>query len=449
MNRRFLEKINPQNTLLRQLTQVKKDLVSGILDNQLENGWADIHYNESVSSKWTTIVVLRSLLRHRVNPENLSSAVNKVLKEKQECGDVTGWDIDGRFPYISSYVTADALLLLLELKKFDDARQIITSLLNMRNKDGGWGVCQGDLESKVPNTAWVLNALLDAYEYMPNRNVIDQKLILESISWLYKAQNDEQEDNGWGYLPNSIPSTVGSTCEALGVLLKAANLNTDWIMKKERLRKAVQTLREMGNAGYWKGEIENYQIKIGNDAILRHITGGLGTLSVIITFIRGVYVGIVSPDDQDLFNGINNLMERCKPIPSKKGCWIYPSDQGGPPIVWNSAYALDAIAEIDKFFIDVLEGSYIDRKVYATINSKTKVWRIIAIALSFAVISITFSTYFQGLMPLIDKFSKLSPLSQGIILIVLTIVIEEIYHLSMPMLKKFTSVVAKRLRKNK
>lgn len=425
----FIVQLSVPNAFIPRLRQVQNGIVKGLLAIQLPDGWPDTHLMETRSSTWTSAIILKSLLRQGVVVDNYSAVINKILARQQEKDGHIGWEMDERFSSsISTYVTADILSLLLSLSRFDEAVPVINSLQAIRNNDGGWGVCPKDTLSKVRSTAWVVNSLLDARDYMATRSAVNVQVIENATKWLYGAQNDDQGDYGWGYLPNSSPSSVSCTSGALYALLRIAEQYERIGVRKESLRRSIQTLKNLGSSGFWKGDVEDLGITIDGEFVGRHITGGLGTLSVIVTLLKAIDIGYLSPEDNELFGGIENVITRCKNLPGKDGMFITPSEQGGPPIIWNSAYALEAIYRVQEFYLRVLEGSYIDRKVYDAVYKKVRFWKRLAVALMVAALGVTLAVNARGLTPLLDWFANLPPLVQGVILIIITIVFEEIYH---------------------
>lgn len=425
----FLVRLNIPDALIPRLRQAQNEIVKGLLAIQLSDGWSDTHLVETQTSTWTSAIILKSLLRHGVIANNYLTVVEKIIAARKEKDGLSGWIMDERFSqWLSTYVTADILSLLLSLNKFTEAESIIRSLQAIRNSDGAWGVCPKDEVSKVRPTIWVLQALLDAYDHPVTERAVNFQIIKDSVKWLYNAQNDEEEDYGWGFLSGSSPSSVSCTSGVLYILLRIVEGQQESLVKRESLRRAIQTLKNMGTAGFWKGDVEDFGIMIDGQFVGRHITGGLGTLSVVMTLLKAVNVGLLSPDDPVLFQGIENILLRCRSYAGKDGAWIAPSEQGGPPIIWNSAYALDAINEIQRFHLNILEGSYIERKVFDTIYARVNFWKKLAIALIVAIIGATFGIYLRGVTPVLDWFANMSPLIQGLILITITIVSEEMYH---------------------
>ena len=422
----FIVKLDTPDGLIPQLQRVQSGLVEGLLSIELPDGWADTYLSESLTATWTSAVVLISLLRQGVIPDNYLPVLNRILEEKQS-NEFTGWRMDRFSSYISTYVTSDVLSLLLMMHKLVEAEPVIHSLQEMQNKDGGWGVCPGDKESKVGSTAWVVNALLDALDHPATREFIRIEKMEEAINWLYSAQSDCTEDCGWGFLPDSPPSSVNCTTVALFALLKAIEVEPKLRIREEALRRGIHTLKSLGREGFWKGDIEDFGIMIDGNFVGRHTTGGVGTLAVVRTLLAAIRNGLLPPNDNELFHGITNLLSRCKTYPGKDGLWISPSDQGGAPVIWNSVEALHAIFEIQQFKLNMLEGSYVDRQTYDRIYSKVKYWKRFTIALLVAIAGISLTVYFKSLVPAIQAFSEMPALIQGVIFIVVTIIIEELY----------------------
>lgn len=421
-------RIDAPGALLPRLRQARDGLISGLLGIQWQDGWPDTHLIDTIYSTWTTIVVLTSLLKHSVIPKNILSAVKKVCDKKRKRNGLIGWDMDERFTQsISSYVTADALSLFFMLGNFEEAAEITLSLQTMRNNDGGWGVCPEDSISRVVTTRWVASALLDAYEHPVTRSIVNAEIVEQAVKWLYNAQNEFNRDFGWGLFPNLPPSSVGATSETLLFLLRVAENHKEFGIRMESLRRAIETLKKQGVNGYWKGEAESFAIDTTDGIKARHVTGGLGTISTVGALIKAARIGLLSPEDHDLFLGLDNILSRCKEHPGKPGLWITPSDQGGPPIIWNSAYALDVIDDILVFYTDI-EGEYVDRTIYEAINTRTNKWKRITLALLVASFGVILAISLKGFVPALGWFSGLSPLLQGLILIIITLMVEEVYH---------------------
>lgn len=428
-------KLDTPDALILRLNRLQKALIEGVLSAQLADGWADAFLNETSYSSWTSAVVMKSLLRQNVVPANFQRAINKIIAVKQQSG-VAGWVLERFAPVLSTYVTADILSLTVVLQMCDEINSIVQCLQNMQNDDGGWGVCEGDLISKVRPTAWVLNSLLEASAHPCTTGIIDQQLLRKAIKWLYNAQHDYADDYGWGFLPDMPPSSVSCTASSILVLIRASELNKDFGYHDASLTRGINTLESLGQSGFWKGDIEDFGVEIDGKYIGRHTTGGLGTLLVARTFIKAVENDLLSPTDSDLWSGLSNISSRCQTYPGKQGLWLIPSDQGGPPIIWNSAQALDVLYELKQLHLS-LEGSYVDSHVYQNIYTRVNLWRKATFALIMAIIGVGTAFYLRNVMPIIESFSQLPILVQGLVFIFLTIVIEELYARFKPMSERF------------
>ena len=424
----WVTRVETDNNLIARLVNVKDGLLDGLHGIELPSGWPDTYLTETTTSIWTSAAILQALVAQRIYPPNMNSVVSRILLEKKQIDGFVGWTMEKRFaPVVSTYVTADVLSLFLLLHNCADVDDVIVSLQKMQNDDGGWGVCPKDTISKVTSTVWALDALLNAYVHPFTRKHIEERILQNAIKWLYSAQNDISGDYGWGFLPDAFPSSVSATSVALSVLLKANQIDSKFNIKSESVRRGIDTLLSLGNNGFWKGDIEDFGITVDGKFLARHTTGGLGTLAVLNTLLLAVQTGYLPPDSEYLYLGLSNLLERSRPYPGYKGLWLIPSDQAGPPMIWNSAYAVGAISSVLDFYLYLRRRHYIETDVYNQIYRKVKFWKRVAIALIVAIGGVSISLYLARI-GLITWFSNLNPLLQGLILIVFTIAIEEAYQ---------------------
>ncbi len=401
--------------------------------------------NENSQIFWTDIEVLKSLVEANIFPNNYNSIISIIAQSKKSINGFTGWESEGFENYISIYVTGDIIRLYLVLKKFDELEDIIASLQNMQNLDGGWGVCNGDEISKVRSTSWVLSVLISCLSLRPIENMVDQEIVKKGINWLYFAQNDHEDECGWGNLPNTHPSNVSATAFAVDALIdflkySKSHKNNTMPDRIASIKRGIQTLKNMNNNGYWQGVREEFGIRVDGNLIGRHIIGGAGTTFVVQVLIKAQEIGLDEWTDYNLYQGIINLVIRCKSYNKLEGFWVIPADDGGPPLSWNSAYAIDAFNRFEKFYASQIIDQWIEKQVYDDLTKTVKFWRHIALIFLFALIGIIVAPFFQSIVNIPFWFASLSVFYQAIIIMFFTIIFEQLYNIFfrvlMPQIRK-------------
>lgn len=430
----FLVKL-PANTksIVELVRDSKLGLIKGLESVETRDGWLD-PTAENAQSFWTSIEVLKSLVESGVYPTNYKSVLTSVKQTQKSINGLIGWEYEGIDDYISVYVTGDIIRLYVTLHKFDEIYDLIETLQRIQNEDGGWGVCNGDKSSKVRSTSWVLSVLLLCLNLEPIKHYVNQDVVAKGINWLYIAQNDSDGDFGWGNMPDILPSNVSATSFALDALIEAYRFYSSQTrrtgatpIKKDAIVRGLERLLIMNLRNFWQGVREEFAIKIDNKIIGRHVIGGAGATFVLQVLIKAIEAGLLAWPNDTVYLGFKNLTERCQPYSKYEGLWLVPADDGGAPLSWNSAYGIDALNKIESFFISHYVNKWMEKNLVENLSRNGKNWRRIAIALGIAILGIILAPFTKSIGRIPSWFAQLNVFYQGLIMMVVTLVFEQIY----------------------
>lgn len=431
-----------ETTLISRVISTRLNLIQGLHALEHSLGWAD-PTDEDAQSLWTAIEVLTSLLASKYFSENIDKVLTEIENEKINQGKLVGWNYEGFSNLISTYVTGDVIRLYLSLAQIYILPQIIESFQELQNQDGGWGVLLGDKVSKVRPTGWALSVLFECIKIPKLREYVNFQKLNSGIQWLYSAQNNSTHDKGWGNLFNTWPSDVTATALALDALLesvKCAKENSDYSVqiKLEAIQEGLSHLRSMGKSE-WFGRREEVPIFIDQEMKGRHVMGGAGITCALQVLIKAHMLGLIEWPDEVTIQAVNIIIERCKTYDHVGGYWLVPSDDGGVPLSWNSAYGINALLSFERFYYEHIAPRWIERDVYQSITKPVRFWQRFASILLIVLIGVIVTPYFGSLNIFISWFASISTLAQGIILIFVTIVIERVYDF-------LSTMIGKRLR---
>jgi hypothetical protein len=418
--------------IVSSMLAAKEGLISGLLSVATEKGWSDPTI-EKAQFFWTSIEVLKSLVEAGVIPDTYTSMVASIAEQKKTEGDMVGWTYEGIPEHISVYVTGDVIRLYLVLCKFDEIGELLNSLQGIQNEDGGWGVCAGDKLSKVRSTSWVLSILFDCLSSEPTRNIVNLPTVKRGLDWLYNAQNDSEQDAGWSNMPQILPSNVSATALALDALIGALTVSLyqqshDLAVRREAIRRGLGQLLEMNSDGIWNGVREEFAITVDARVVGRHIIGGAGGTFVLQVLVKAINSGLLSWPNDLLLHGTKKLIQRCRPYSNVEGLWLVPADDGGPPLTWNSAYALDAFNLLERFFAKSFADKWIEKAAFNYVTRPARFWRRLSLALILALAGIILAPYATDLGSITSWFASLPVLYQGLLLIVVTLAIDQAFR---------------------
>jgi prenyltransferase beta subunit len=426
-------------SLLREISIKEKGLIEGLLTTRTgDKDWPASDLNDKNSEIWTSAGVLNSLLRRNIIPKDYSVIMKKIIDNPIVAEEFVGWDSNRLPGKISTYVTAEVGLLCLNTRNFDMAQKIINTIEYCQNTEGGWGICKGDTINRVRPTTWALEFILHCLEN--DELKINKDRLIDGRKWLMVAQNEKNNDRGWGNLSNSYPSNVTATSRALLILLLAyeKDINVD----KEIIKQGLTTLKRLGEESKWEGTIEDSQLNLEGEK-KQHTVGGCGGAFALQTLCLAIRNGFLSPSDEGFLNCLTNLLGRVKKYKAFMGLWVVPSDMGGEPIIWNSEYALRAIKMVEDIWLEHIGCKYIERPIVERILSKQKYWKYSTIGI-ISAIGIYIAYIIKLPQNIAHVFSHLSNIEHLLVGIIITIIIEEIVRRS----QLFDKII-KKLRKTK
>ncbi len=458
-----------EKSLLEVIKTTRQKLIAGLESVERPDGWRG-PTGKATQPLWTAIEVLTSLVESDVFPRHYHDILYLITRAEKHGDEFSGWEFHGVANRISVFATADVVRLYLVLRKFDLLGGIINNLQRARNHDGGWGVCNGDTTSRVRSTAWVLRTFIWCLNTPPTKNLINPTIVSRGLTWLNKAQN---RDRGWGDEPG-YPSNVTATVLALDALLGAVRYcqlsgSNDFPFDLGAIKQGLERLISMRNAqGYWEGQEQNIYLDAELGAAEHgtniHLSAS-GTTLVIQTLIKAAQVGLLHVEDRIIYDAVVALTERCVSYRNAKGVWLFPSearrdaDDSDYPVAWNSAFALDALHVFEKFYMEYLAGSWIERKGYdllaadleaaqsnlqktltdleavhsrlqkkaERLKRRVKVWRGIALTLFIGAAAVGIILLLRALDQLPEWFEGLSLLYQDLITIILSLIAGSLY----------------------
>lgn len=426
-------KIGQQVSILAGIKYVRQELIAGLQSVKYDCGWHD-PTEECAQSLWTCLEVCKSLLEAGEPIKNLDEILARIDRAKIPVGDLVGWESECLPGLISTYLTSDAGLLFLVLGQDTKLAAVLSTLQKMQNSDGGWGVCNGDSLSKTRPTSFVLRLYAKCLESPWAFSLLDMRPYVDSITWLDKARNDVE--GGWGNLADTPPSNVSATAIALDALV-----STKVAMQKQPdlripvhesvIRAGLHRMIKFGQKGRWRGSIEEFGIQIpGEHRALRHTASGMGTLVVTQVLAKSARLGYIFPEEPYLLHAVKDIIDRCQPYSLNQGRWIVPSDYGGPPTSWNSAFALDALSEFEQLYLDYLRNGVLEDRILETALGRARRWRQVSLVIAAFLGIIVLVPRLSFLSGVMVWFNSQSPWMQGIIMVFVTLAIERIVSIA-------------------
>jgi len=366
--------------------------------------------------------------------ENLEAILARVGREKKQVGDLIGWETEFLPGLISIYVTADAVGLFARIGGPAELIEALNTLRKTQNSDGGWGVCNGDRQSKTRATSYVLRAYANCLDTPTARRYVETASYVAGIEWLNRAQNDS--DGGWGNLAETYPSNVSATGIALDALLSTKLVcgKQDSIVLPVRdsvIKAGLSRLLDFSSDGKWRGPVEEFNIQFGDAHQTRRcIASGAGSLVAVQVLSKATRVGLISPMDPMLGRGLKDIMERCRPYSSIPGAWVIPSDQDGPPTSWNSAFALDAFGEVETLCLHLARAGVVDQLIRDRAASASSIWKRVTVLLSAVLMMVLLVPRLNVFAEVVAWFNAQSAWIQGITMAFVGIVIERLVALT-------------------
>jgi hypothetical protein len=326
----------------------------------------------------------------------------------------------------STYVTADAAELFLAAADTTNAKTAVEALRLCKNPDGGCGVCSGDLVSRVRPTCVALRATAKFWRHGLLGVTTDSSGFERAVKWLVDAHNDL--DGGWADLPSTPNSNLSATADALdGLAIASAALRDrplgDLRVRNSVIERGMAYLTAQTASGIWSGPPEQVTaFQIGNRTF-SHVVSGLGPTMVCMAVARLVSARQTDPNRPLFSASIDALLAKCKPIPNQRGQWIVPSDQGGAPLAWNSAFAVEALSLCENAIADLLAFNLVETPIIRAATRKLRIWRGCSAVLATVLVAV--SIVASGVLNSISAwFAARSALVQGLLLTVAGLLIE-------------------------
>ncbi len=420
-------RIGQQGSILAEIKYMRQELIAGLQSVEHNHGWRD-PTEESAQSLWTCFEVCKSLLEAGQPIRNLDAILARIAAARISVGDLVGWESEGLPGLISIFLTSDAGLLFLVLGQKTELTAVLTTLQKMQNSDGGWGVCESDSLSKTRATGFVIKLYAACLTSPWAFGLLDMQSYVDGITWLNQARNDA--DGGWGNLADIPPSNITATAVVLDALVstklamrKHPSLRIP--VRESAIRAGLSRMIEFGQKGKWRGRIEELGIQVPGDCLVRrHTTAGVGTLLVTQVLAKSARLGYILPEEPYLSYALGDIIERCRSYSSKPGKWIVPSDQGGPPTSWNSAFALDAFSEFERLYVEYSRRGVIETRIFRTSLVKARMWKRVSILLAALLGVIVLVPRLDFLSGAVTWFNSQSPWMQGIVMAFVTLAIE-------------------------
>lgn|GEM_PF-3222722 len=408
-------------SILTDIRDTKAALLLGLRSVETETGWLD-PTGQTGQQIWSSVEVLDALLRVNALPENYRGALQYVAQRKRADDCQSGWEHEGINGHISTCVTSAVLKLYLSARLFDQAVELIESLTGMQNEDGGWGVCPSDPVSKVRSSAFVLSSLLRGMRDSPCRRSVNCEAVTRGIEWLMSARNDTVSDCCWSDMPTTEPSNVSATAHVLDVLLDS--LETQPIAQhiptaqvRHVSSRCIDQMIGMHTDWSWQGVREDVGVEISGRLVGRHTIGGVGGSLVLQVIAKGVEQGLADWPCEALLCGIERMIAQCQTWPSLEGLWVVPAEDGGAPLVWNSAYALNSLDEVDHLLSVHLEGRWIDARAPSELHARARFWRTASVILLAGILGVSVAPHMGALGWIPRWFAQLPPLYQALLMV--------------------------------
>jgi hypothetical protein len=440
------------STLLHQASACRTRLLADLSNAETADGWKEPSA-ESAQTLWTSVEVLYTLVESGIYPKNYRSIIQRLRREQINVNGLIGWEYEGIPKHISTFVTGDVARLFFAIREYDDLEEILLTLQSLQNVDGGWGLCDGDAKSKVRSTSWALRMLLRSLGTGPTDSFVSTEAVARGVRWLQDAQRDNDTDSGWSNLPDHLPSNTTATALAVDALLEALcrqqqSRSSALPLRTSSVRRGVnQLVRDCADDG-WRGTREEFGLTIGDSVLGRHVTAGTGTTVVAQVLMKACDAQVIPFDSPAIYHAIMTLVSRCKPyvLDGAHRYLVVPSDDDGTPVIWNSAFAVDAFSSFQEFYLKHLADRSIDRSSHALLARSTAKWRYATAFFVFVLTSLIVLPHLGGLGQASSWFSRLSALIQGLILAVAGIVMTAVTNVGANLLRSRLGVVKTLLR---
>ena len=418
---------NTRDSLAATLARLKLDLFAGLRSVELQSfGWTDPTSN-AAQSLWTNVNVATCLLQARLTFPNATALLKSVADARVITMGGQGWTSDYIPDQVSIYVTADVAEFYMFAGDSQAAGITLQELLGMQNTDGGWGICSGDVESKTRPTSLMLRILSQVHRLPALHTQQISTAIVGAVKWQTDAHVDH--DGGWSSRQGAKNSDLSSTIDALGALAAVLVSNQTGLgasaIRTSQLQSAVTYVLRHFERGNFSGppeEIVGYQVA---GRKYSHSVSGLGPVSALSAVVDLINSKTIPPNHQLLAITLQEFKRRCVPIKDANGVWVYPSEQGGAPVVWNSGLAIETIFRLELLLIKLEAEGLVERTLRPMAGTGTNHWRTSTIALCVLLISALVVA--SGITESISKkFSLMSPLVQGLVLTVVGLVAQGI-----------------------
>jgi hypothetical protein len=268
---------------------------------QLVNGgWPTTRPQDKHSSLWTSAVVISGLTLAGGAIKEHDKAIQFMLTTNR-LGTV--WTDSFLKDKPSVFKTSDCIRALVNCKMLNEVIEPVKTLLSFQNSvDGGWGLTDGDAESKVRTTAYAVRALLEAYKELSLRSIIDVKKLKAGLEYLELARNS---DGTWGR--STTDRTHDHTCVALALICMMLGESFGLVSAKDSIKEGVLKLRGMKEKeGRWSPMTEHLVAELKEGKYECAISDS-GTPLVFTTFCLAAKLGYVRASELPLRDIITDL----------------------------------------------------------------------------------------------------------------------------------------------
>jgi hypothetical protein len=205
----------PGGSLLVDVVEARLGLTKGLQSTEMPDGWRDPSA-ERAQYIWTSMIVCRTLLRAGVSVGNLKLVLKTILSKRFRRGEIAGWESAGSPGAVATFVTRSAGSLFLQVGALAPLSRVIKTFRLLQNRDGGWGVFDGDTESKVRATSFVLSFLAECLEAPLACEFVNIDMVTRALNWLDAART---QSGGRANLAGTPPENLSATAIALDALL--------------------------------------------------------------------------------------------------------------------------------------------------------------------------------------------------------------------------------------
>lgn len=304
--------------------------------------------------------------------KNRSDAIGWFKNQWRNDDTGTGWRHSSRQPRVTGWGgTMDAVRALMDLGESPHnpkISQAIDWLESEQYPDGGWGFWEVS-KSAVESTAWGVITLKKAnrdlndeclrkgVEYLVDTaqkqatgyawgssynhecriyptlvaswalNGLEQEYANGGIDWLKTVDN---QDGGWGFLPNDTQSTIVTTAMVLYILRRIGKLG---LTDQQTMEAREYILDCQSDSGGWNNKVERWNIDEEGQIKLEHGTDPWALLALLETDI-----GL---EDDHVLNAVHHIAGQ----QNRSGAYLY--DMEDPEE--NTWYTANCTIALDRF----------------------------------------------------------------------------------------------------